>query len=179
MEYAGLWRRVIAILVDSILFLGLYFLLEYLVKNSFYTYWIYQTLCVSYYVGLTASPYQATIGQLLFKIKIRNADGDQLTLSQAFLRFVLWISPSWPIVIYAGLPHVLEMTDALNEVQGNEIAQNKIVTSPEFAAHLRYYLILVGLGLSGGIVWMMSIALSKEKAGIHDKICGQRAFKVT
>ena len=71
------------------------------------------------------------------------------------------------------------MTDALIEVEGNEIAQNKIITSPEFAAHLRYFLILSGLCLSGGIVWMMSIALSKEKAGIHDKICGQRAFKVT
>lgn len=181
MQYAGFWRRTGAIMIDTILFIMIYFAIDAVMGgNLFYASVIYQILCALYYVGLTATPMQATLGQKLLSVKIGTLTGDGLNILQSLFRYFMWVLPAWPLVIYTSLPATEEV---MNKMTGFDLTTDEagaaldFMNSPEVQSFMMTNGILTMIAAVGGIIWCISIGVSAQKAGIHDLVCKQRAFK--
>lgn len=180
MEYAGFWRRSLAGTIDCVFFVILYFVLDSLLKTDFfYINMTYQAICILYYVGMTTTQYQGTIGQIFLKVKIGDLHGNRLSLIQSIIRYILCALPAWPLIIYISLPKSVEIQSKLEALTNNQAQEEmvKFIQTPEFTTYLAYSGIFTGIMLIGGLIWMLSIGFSKQKAGIHDLIARQRAFK--
>lgn len=181
MEYSGFWHRAAAITLDTILFIILFFVLNFLMSDSlFYFNLIYQIICAFYSIGLTASKHQGTIGQKALKIKVTDIKGNAISLYASSLRYVLWMLPAWPVIVFASLPSSIQKAKVLEKTSAE-------YTDPEIFAQqiealgldsfMATFSFLSIIAILGGIVWMLAIGLTKEKTGIHDLICKQRVIK--
>lgn len=191
MEHAGFWRRSAAGTIDSILLLILLFVLDnILILNFFYKNIFCQTLIFFYYVGMTSTKYQGTIGQILFKVKIGDLEGNKLSSLQSSIRYLLCALPSFPFIVYTSLPQTIAFgskletiaaefeskIQTLSENQGNALIEN-LMKTPEVALQIQYFATVLLIMLISCIIWTLPIAFTKQKTGIHDLIARQRAFK--
>jgi len=80
--YAGFWKRLIAYLVDYIILsiIGYLYIIIFgeifAVILGIFVYWIYAAI-------LESSEYGATIGKMLFKIKVVDLNGKQISFGRA------------------------------------------------------------------------------------------------
>ena len=182
MHYAGFWRRTGAITIDTIIFVTIYFVLEMVMATSFfYTNLVYQALCAIYYIGMTASPMQGTIGQRALNIKIGTVAGEALNVLQSLFRYIMWVLPAWPMIVYSSLPGygaVLDRMTAMDPSVDNPNAGADLdfIASPDFQSFVLMNGMVFGIAAIGGLIWAIAIAVNEEKAGIHDMACKQRAF---
>ncbi len=182
MKYAGFWRRTSAITIDTVIFVCIYFALEMAMSTSFfYTNLVYQALCAIYYIGMTASPIQGTIGQKALNIKIGTLTGDALNVLQSIYRYIMWVLPAWPMIIYTSLPSYGQFLDRMEEIDPsvdnmNAGADLDFMASPEFQQFILMNSLVFGLASIGGLIWAIVIGVHEQKAGVHDMACKQRAF---
>ncbi|MBL4804259.1 MAG: RDD family protein [Alphaproteobacteria bacterium] len=180
-RYAGFWRRTGAIMIDSILFIIIYFGIDMVLgDNFFYASVLYQALCAIYYIGLTASPMQATLGQKLLSVKIGTLTGEGINVLQSLFRYFMWVLPAWPLIVYTSLPSTGDITTKMTgfDLTTDEAgAALDFMNSPEVQSFMMVNGILTMIAAVGGIIWCISIAVSEQKAGIHDLVCKQRAFR--
>lgn len=181
MEYAGFWRRTGAMMLDTFVFMLLYFTLDIFTGHNFFlTNVLYQAACALYFIGMTASQYRGTIGQHALSIQIGTRDDQQLSIIQSAMRYIFWMLPAWPLVIYSSMPEYGATLDKMSTFDPNSddaAVFLDFMQSPEVQSFMITSGIMVGIASIGGLIWGISIAVSKEKAGIHDLICKQRAFK--
>ncbi|MDD3043404.1 MAG: RDD family protein [Methanosarcinaceae archaeon] len=96
-DYAGFWIRLGARLIDSIivyiLFMALAELVPWLSQGETLTEMMYFSAVnllvgILYYAGLEGSSMQASIGKQVFKLKVIDKTGKQLSMPKALLRSV-------------------------------------------------------------------------------------------
>ncbi len=176
MQYGGLWSRATAILIDTIAGLSFYTLLTFLPNVSFfYENIIYQLACATYFIGFTASKFQASPGQLAMKLKVGDTQQRKLSPLQSLLRYFVWGIPAWPLVGLSSLPVVSKIIEEMEHVASDDLGA--FLSSPEVALQITNLGVSFLVLMVGGLIWWLPIAFSKEKTGIHDLICGQRVFK--
>jgi uncharacterized RDD family membrane protein YckC len=84
--YSGFWRRVFALIIDSVILLIPNYLLQYLTSEitgsilSIPMYWIY-------FAAQESGNSQATIGKKALGIKVTNEQGQKITFGQATGRY--------------------------------------------------------------------------------------------
>lgn len=179
MRYAGFWRRALASIIDTtLLFITFYILKTILENNPLLLNIVYMSLCAFYYVCFTASKHQATIGQILLKIKIGNLLQERLSIGAAALRHFLVMLPYLPFLIYASFPSVIEASkniELCNTVTDRQQKMACIESSGALDISQRGSA-LVSIALLIWFISVITLVFSKEKAGIHDRLCKQRAF---
>lgn len=181
MAYAGFWRRNFAITLDLIPFTILMLVLTHLVGDNFFLVnLLYQPICAAYFIFLTSSSQQGTFGQRILKLQIANKDGSKLSILQSVLRYLVWFAPGWPVILYSSLPQYGHIMDRLGDqsfAETNPEEYLNYLTTPDVQSFVLVSGILTGVLIIGGLIWMLPMAFTKEKTGIHDLICKQRAFK--
>jgi uncharacterized RDD family membrane protein YckC len=92
--YAGFWRRGAAALIDSLILLVPNVAVSYAFPDqSGWAFLATIALACAYFAGLHAAPRQATLGKMMFGIKVTGLDGERISLARAIGRyFATWIS---------------------------------------------------------------------------------------
>ena len=95
LNYAGFWIRVGAYIVDGILLwivqvlIGFTLFSDYSVVDSNLTLsMISLFIGIAYFAGMESSTRQATIGKILFRLKVGDAQGNQITFGNAVGRYL-------------------------------------------------------------------------------------------
>ena len=96
MKFAGFWVRVAASLIDSLLiiFVAVILLLPgILSENVVYPLimWpVIMVLVITYYIWMSSSSHQGTIGKKMLGLVIVDEDGKRLTVKKSAGRFVIY-----------------------------------------------------------------------------------------
>lgn len=122
LEYGGFWRRFLASLIDGIVISLIYTPIEMvfgtIYYGSFQAYWIFSqdnqfpynpyttwtnliTLVISaiYYIVMTSSNLQATIGKKILKMKVVNDQGERISKGKALVRFIGYFISALPLFL--------------------------------------------------------------------------------
>lgn len=113
MRYAGMTRRLLALLIDSIVIIGFYSLLGLIFGQDpiFYTFsahfdmvglWFFSGLMLfstAYFVLFESSSWQATIGKRMLGLKVATLKGNRIGILRALVRRICKFLPLPTIVI--------------------------------------------------------------------------------
>jgi hypothetical protein len=181
MKFAGLGVRTTALLIDTVVMVGAFIIIDMISgKNYFLSNLIYQPVCALYFILLTASSLQGTLGQKVLRIKIGDMTGLRISLSQSALRYLVWSLPMLPFIVYSSLPSYGKIMDKFSTFDANTDDPHAYFAyygTPEAQSFLFYNSVLFGFGSIAGLIWCIMLARHIEKAGPHDRICKQRAFR--
>jgi len=169
MEYAGFWRRLGALVVDTLVLLPLTGLALWGTGHSrlFYAYWLLPSLAFNlwFYVHLVRR-YGGTPGKLALKMRIAMRDGAPVTVKAALLR-------NAPLFILSGLASVaaalacLQMDDTVYlslDFLDRGKAMEKLMP-----AWYPAVFILLQLWIWAEFVTML---LNRQRRAVHDLIAG-------
>lgn len=171
MAYAGAGLRILAQYIDSfiigIIILPIVLTTEYLGYSSAVFSILFFGVLVLYFSIPTSSSLQATLGQYFLKIRIGTLKGSKLSIKESISRSVIFIIPM--VILFIGLQYSNKTLTLAEEIELTSAADSSF-----------YYMISFLIGMIGYVfytIWYLPIAFTKEKTGIHDLICKQRAFK--
>lgn len=170
-KYAGFWVRAFALLIDGIILTIVFSLLDILFGNVPMRELINILIATVYITYFTASPYQATLGKQLLKLKVCSSQFERLSMGKAFLRYALPV-----LVFYALATIVLMMSIDIAVSVGDKTMESIEVSNLEKGTKT---LQLVGLNiliLVTGIVWYGMSGWSEQKTALHDKILKTRVI---
>ena len=188
-HYAGFWIRFFACIVDVFLCSIFYFIILWIVGKDNKTLGtsIYSILSFFSWNIFLSSRFQATPGMYLFKIRITDRSGRKITF---------WRASAWQLIVFAlfsifcaGLlygewKYDLKALDMVAEQCKEKIISPKVCLDRMSAAvgmpieqfwQLSREAVLLTLVLY--LIWMLSVALTKEKTGFHNILCGTRFLK--
>lgn len=156
-ELAGFWVRVGASLLDSLFLspiIGLNLYVLYYVK-SFPAYAAVGLLSF-FYKPIMEGVFGATLGKMVCKIKVTDTDFNQITLSKAFVRAILWlfVSLSALLEIYP----LFEMEEFMAADGFMEVSMVQAKANPTSIGFI-FQLILLVSGI---------LIAFKARRGIHD-----------
>lgn len=86
MKFAGFWTRLLAFNTDLILLLALFYGLGALISTNLHLYIACLITWLLYEIAFSASPWAATPGKHLIKIKIVDAEGNRLSTMRVVIR---------------------------------------------------------------------------------------------
>jgi len=167
-QYAGLWIRVGASIIDSFVILPIGLLSFYnLLAFKSLLFMILLTILASLYKPLMEWRYGATLGKMAMKIKVVSEDYGFLGLEQAFGRYMPWmITQVLTLVSY----YYLFNSDGFLEMDSFLELGTMTQESPTDTINTVYnfiFIIIVG-----------SLAVDKRHQGFHDKIAKTFCIKV-
>lgn len=187
--YAGIWIRSFALIIDVVIFFPFGIFLETLIEetitenavlNHYVLYnIIFTIIAVVYYVTMTASKFQGTLGQMIMRIKVTDLNKQRISLKSAFKRYIIWIVPALPMMIMMFTPGQIELESKgkiCEELQNDAEAFLNCMNEIGYFENAPYMFGTLGIAILGGIIIAATIAFNKEKAGIHDRICKQRVY---
>lgn len=186
--YAGFWVRVMAAIIDLLLFTPLYIAFKFaLPQSTLIAEVIFTTVALIAYTWFFASRHQASPGMRAMNIHIRTRWGTRLSYARALWWGVTGMA-GWALAL-AGVIYLMVNydLDAINATVYSEsfqtlapeekVAQFEALTGLSFEVFYRWVLIAWGILIVLCTVWSLSIGLSKEKAGFHNLICQTRFVK--
>ena len=171
--YAGFWKRLLAALVDSFVFMPLVFLWQ---KNSFedlfFNTWLYSIIFALLFWGYVVFfhyKFGATIGKITVGVKVALPGGQPIGLKEALLRssvdflFLLIISSAVVIAMLRIDYGVYEGFDNFQVAEKAEYMNGLIPSWHEVASFCN-------------VIWTWSellvLLLNKRKRALHDFIAG-------
>jgi hypothetical protein len=187
MEYAGFWRRFLAGMIDCALGLPLYYFMilhPFYKDHPFALNIFYFALFSVFYTGCFLSPWHASPGMWIMRFQARSRDGNFPGAG----RVIGWIIMTWVgwLLCGSGLCYISAHFDlnAVNDLQQSCAEQNldakdcddqiaDLLQMPYESFAAMYHAALI-MGCVLAVIWMLSVALSSEKAGFHNAICGMR-----
>ncbi|MFL0252588.1 RDD family protein [Clostridium neuense] len=171
-EYAGLFKRFLAYVVDGIILAIIGAIVGKIVGyssftamlnaatgkaidvNAFRTYYtIVLIIGIAYYVLLESSPKQGSLGKMLLGIKITNENGGRISIVTALERYVI-------LGVFGIISSVLSI------IQGPP----KVSTTGVGAAAFSSSTILAFVSLVYYIIILITMLSSQYKQGLHDKL---------
>jgi uncharacterized RDD family membrane protein YckC len=187
-QYAGFWRRFLAVCIDLTLSAPLYYGMTYAAR----TYgWLGDTafsgLLIVAYPLFFSSRWQATPGMYLMNFRITDGQGGRIAFGRGFY----WILTSlimW-LICFAGVAYLQSRFDLYGIMQllfschDQNIAQDDCQHEVEQVVNIPFgsfqALVHASLGLFVFLtfIWALSIALPKDKTGFHNLLCGTRFLK--
>ena len=159
-EYAGFWIRVGASVIDSLVMIPIIILTFYniiAIKSLFFMFIL--TLIASLYKPFLEWRYGATFGKMAVKIRVVNEQMGNLSLGQAFGRYIPWaITQVLSFITYYYLFTSANFQEVNSFMQIGELSQ----TSPIETTSTVYNFIFIFI--------VGSLAFDPKKQGFHDKI---------
>ena len=99
LEYAGFLRRLAALAVDFILLSIVFSILNWLLGSGLANF-IFFFAGAAYFILLESSPQQGTIGKKLMRIRVTDINGQQISTTQAAIRYFSKIISA--VILYIG-----------------------------------------------------------------------------
>lgn len=155
--YAGVIARVLAYIVDAII-LGVvnYLISSILGKGSINTI-IPILLELVYFAVMEGSKFQASVGKLLFKMKVTDENGERLSMIKAGARYLV-------LSVFSILGDIVTL------VQGKTPAVTPTSMSQALKSLTSLSNIISLMAIVYTIIILVSILLSKYGQGIHDRV---------
>ena len=129
--YAGFWQRAVAMFIDFIIFImlsvafGLFLMLaveggvESETLHSFVII-VFSVIWVLYYALLQSSPWQATIGKKIMKIKVTDLNVQRITFARALMREIIKNIPY--VILISWVPMLItEKKQALYDLMSGTV----------------------------------------------------------
>ncbi len=181
MNYAGFWRRSIAVTLDTIVLGGVYALLDVFLKLDFAILSaIYYAIAAAYYIAMTSSKYQGTLGQMIMNIKIGDIARYRLSISQSSFRYILSIVPMIPVMYITITPYFGELMSTMEQAENLSPEElQAYFESPSVIEQTGKAMLVSTATCILSLIWFLPIAFTKEKTGLHDLISKQRAFNMS
>ena len=198
---AGFCIRLAALSIDGLILGVPFWFVGFTTGLSVSAQWTYTLLYVisgiAYYVGFLSSKWQATPGKRLLRIFVGNAaDGRPLTYAQGVKRYLVFNLASLGITATALLAPASVFTPDMGpeewkmrhgrmmELQGRMLQGQQL--SPEEESILREeaeqmqpsgMTLIPMLGFTYMLALALSVALTREKTGLHDMFAKTRAVR--
>lgn len=171
-KFAGFWIRTLAMIIDGLVFIPIYFGLRYAFgadKIGFF--YAYEGACLIYFAGLDASSCQGSVGKAVLKLKVVDLSLKRISLTRSLIRYFYLLLPHVPMLWFSQLfysPRIQALSANFKQTQ---------VMKPEYASFMGYFLIANVISLLLGIVWCLTMALTKQKTAVHDLLSKTRVIK--
>lgn len=174
LQYAGFWRRAAALVVDGLLATPIYIALGF-VFAGYGRDVVLTVLMLAAYTWFFASAWQGTPGMKLLKVKAVDDAGSRLSHGRA----LLWcVANGAALAIIMGGMIYLQVTydfDAVTaKVQSGDMAGAQELLGMSFVAFYGYTLAAFAVFAVLAIIWALTIALGRQKAGLVNRLCGVR-----
>lgn len=174
--YAGFWRRFGSMMIDGLTFIPLFLLSEHygILSSSNFIISSYLTPAIFWiYVIFFHYKYGATIGKMIFKIKISLPNGSKIGLKEALLRSsvdLAFLFLAFLALSIAFLDESLDFSFLLNE--------GLIVRTTYLNLHYPNWYVYIEF-FSNIWVWseLLVLLFNKRKRAIHDYIAGTVVIK--
>jgi len=159
-EYAGLWIRVLASIIDS-------FALMPLALLSFYNIFSIKSIILmvlliilqSIYKPLMEWRYGATLGKMAVKIQVVNENVQRITLEQSVGRYIPWlISQILSLITSFYIFNSSDFSDVSDLTSLGTVAQNSPL---DYVSTMYSFMFIFLIG---------SLVFDSRKQGVHDKI---------
>lgn len=171
LNYAPRWRRLVAQMIDGFLFTPVNLLLIYILKNEmFINLVILYSVITIYYIGLVASPWQATLGKRIMKIYVTTKQGGKPSLGRVTGRYAMFMVPCLPALVpslYMNYLTPRELADKVNAMHFQ--FKHELVFT--FYAYVAAILLSVAVLL---LIWYVPIFFTKQRKTLYDMVCGTR-----
>ena len=188
-DYAGFWIRFFAVLIDMALYAPLHYTFSALIGEAhpFITEGVFAGFALITYALFFASQMAGSPGMYLLRFHICDTQGKRITFKHAFtwcITSALGCAFCLGGVIYLQYHFDLSTISELNKscVEQN-IAPEDCTKEIESIIHIPFasfqQLCFAALVMTAflSIIWVLSIALPKDKTGFHNLICGTRFVK--
>ena len=187
--YAGFWLRVMAVVIDTLLSLPIYYGVTALLGDAgrWQAESLFIALVLAYYCVAYASPWQGTLGMRLAGFIVTDDHGARIGLGRA----AFWCVTSMFGVglCFAGVLYLQSKfdLDAIRQLIAScneqNVATEDCIAEIESITHISYasFQMLsfgaIGMALFLSVIWALSIALAKDKTGFHNLLCRTRFVK--
>ena len=185
-DYAGFGVRFLALIIDAVFFVPYYYAIKYIAGNS------YQIFAEAFYVisGTIiyalcfASKFQGTLGMYIMNFHICDTEGKKIS----FLRAIIW-----QVVCYLGVAicfggiiylqtrfDIFSVQDMMNSCKQWNVSISDCnkeiegVIGIPFESFVQLCIASLALAAFLSFIWILSIALPKDKTGFHNLICHTR-----
>lgn len=184
MKFAGFWRRAAAVMIDLALSAPLYVLLAALDLPKWGQEAIYMIVLSALYAAFFAGRWQASPGMRAMHVMIVDTEGRRISYTRA-----LW----WVVTSVAGMAiafgailwlqtrfDVEKVNEASFAMMAGDISPDQMMAQVEAVVgmpYVQFYGMLVTVSAITFLlclVWMLSVAAGRQKAGFHNRICGTR-----
>ena len=174
MRYAGWWRRVLATAIDAVLFVVPYGALS-LVLDGWAREAAWMMLALGLYVWLLSCPWQATPGMKCLGVKAVDVQGNRLKAS----RVAAWYGACLLMmaVALAGLVYMqwaFDIKAAGEQIEAGNLAMAEQMLGISLTDYMQRMMIALAWCALVLLVWSISIARGKQKAGFINQLCGIR-----
>lgn len=175
LEYAGFFRRVMANIIDSLVYLALFqIVIIFLTKSSMISYIAGNLIGAVYYVFCLHSKWQATLGKYIMRVFIQTKSGERPSIGKAVMRLVTASIPVIPAslvtILHPGMPELQQAFESENFIR----IQQTMHDHADLVSLLQITSVVMAVMLP---IWFLPIAFTKQRTGLHDMICGTRAVK--
>jgi len=167
-EPAGFWIRVTAMLIDMVVYLPLALLAVYAMLSA-KSFALYLVAAIPFFIykPLMESRYGATLGKRALRIRVVDAQGSNLNLLAAYLRFFPWL-------VWGGLSVVTTYC----AFQAEEF--QTVTTVREMGLWMKQFpSSRVSSSLNGiFLALMLPAAYTERKQAVHDMVAGSYCVRV-
>lgn len=188
MVYAGFWRRAVAAVIDLVLSAPVFMLLQALLgAHGVLAEVVFTLLFFGLYVVFFASAWQGSPGMRLMQVQIVDVRGERI----GYGRTLWWVATSTvgAAIVFGGVLWMrsrfdLERINALlqgaqaQKIPAQEaIAEIEAIAGMPFAEFYGLLLTSFFVAMVLSLAWMLSVALSKQKVGVHNRLCATRLIR--
>jgi|GEM_PF-5961603 len=178
--YAGFWRRCFSAVIDSLILL-----IPISVVNIFA--WkdvglpvvvgFAQLVWLSYYAFFESSKWQATPGRRLMSVCLVSEKGEPVSLALCALRYVIWILPCVPYILFLMSPQYIKIVEAVVYMKLPSPEARRFLNQSHLDAVLQMR--TTGLIGAGGMLLLtcLPMAFTKQKTALHDMLVKTRMLK--
>lgn len=178
LRYAGFWARFGAVTIDMICVMPLYVALLWL---DVPTHWIdilgFAVVCSMYLVALS-SRFQASLGMYLMRVKAVNLRGEPLSIWDVLrwiLASIIMMTIAMGGMLYLYFSYDIEAI--MQAVKRQDMYEVQALAGMSFFQFYGWLMLSFVWSLVVFIIWSLTVALGKQKAGLHNWACGIRFIK--
>lgn len=130
-----------------------------------------------YFVGMESSYRNATIGKILFNLRVATTNQRPVPLGQAFLRHLIWWTPFFPMMIYLCSPAYTEFMQAIHS-QDIELMHTLKQSEAVTAVRQAILWTTAGGSLAAITLFWLPTFWTKERIGLIDLLSGTRVYQI-
>jgi uncharacterized RDD family membrane protein YckC len=124
MQYAGFWKRFVAIFIDSILLGIVNGIVGSVISHQIITTIVVIVVGAGYFIYLESSEKQATLGKMVMKIKVVSLEGNRIGPETAAIRYLGRILSSAILLIGYFMAGFTEKKQALHDIIAKTLVVN-------------------------------------------------------
>lgn len=136
-----------------------------------------QLMWLAYYAFFESSAWQATPGRRLMSVYLVSEKGGEVSLGRCVIRYVIWILPCLPYILFLMTPQYVKAIEAaiILQMPQNEARQLLNQTHLEATKQMQWISSLCAIGMF--FLSCVPIVFTKQKTAVHDMLMKTRMIK--